>query len=122
MIAGYHHVQVAIPPGTEAEAAAERFYDGLLGFEPVAKPAELAGRGGLWFRSGGAELHLGVADPFVPATKAHPGFEVRDLRTMAARLEAAGVEVAWDPVRLDGRRSRCYVTDPFGNRLELVDG
>ncbi|MBV9700068.1 MAG: glyoxalase, partial [Candidatus Eremiobacteraeota bacterium] len=64
------HVALAIPP--EREDAAREFYAGVLGFEEVAKPPELAARGGAWFRSGDARLHLGVDREFRPAKKAHP--------------------------------------------------
>jgi catechol 2,3-dioxygenase-like lactoylglutathione lyase family enzyme len=118
-VAGFHHVQLAMPARGEEEA--ERFYAGLLGFERVPKPAALEARGGCWFRSGEAEVHLGVEDPFRPAAKAHPAFQVSDLDGLAARLEAAGVHVRWDDLLLDGVRRRCYASDPFGNRVELVE-
>ena len=43
-----HHVQVTCPPGGEDDA--RRFYGEGLGLTEVDKPAELAGRGGAWFR------------------------------------------------------------------------
>jgi catechol 2,3-dioxygenase-like lactoylglutathione lyase family enzyme len=52
------HVQIAIPAG--AEAACRQFYVEVLGMTELAKPAELAKRGGLWVRSGAVEIHLGV--------------------------------------------------------------
>ncbi len=39
----------------------------------------------------GLEVHLGVEEPFTPATKAHPAFLVRDLETLRERIEAAGI-------------------------------
>ena len=95
-----HHVQVACPPG--GEDAARRFYAEGLGLTEVAKPAELAGRGGVWFRSYDdagavvAELHVGVEEPFAPARKAHPAFllaDVAELEAAAARLTALGYDV-----------------------------
>jgi hypothetical protein len=59
-----------MPAGGQAEA--ERFYAGVLGLAPVMKPAQLAARGGCWFRSEQAELHLGVEPDFRPARKALP--------------------------------------------------
>lgn len=112
-----NHVQVAMPPGGEPEAIA--FYAGLLGLQHVAKPPELAGRGGCWFRGARLELHLGVEADFRPARKAHPAFAVRGLAALRARLEAAGAEVV-DDEQLAGYE-RCYVYDPFGNRLELME-
>jgi catechol 2,3-dioxygenase-like lactoylglutathione lyase family enzyme len=77
----------------------------------------------VWFRLGAHELHVGIADPFTPATKAHPGIAVADegaLRALAAGLEAAGHVVIWaDPAEIPGR-ARFHFADPFGNRLELL--
>ena len=117
MIAGVHHVQLSVPAG--AEPALRAFYGGLLGMAEVAKPPRLAARGGVWFRSGTAELHLGVEDGFRPARKAHPGLLVCGLAGLAERLAAAGHGVTWDDL-LPGYR-RCYVHDPCGNRLELLE-
>ncbi len=44
MITGLHHVQIAMPAGKEREARA--FYGDLLGMTEVAKPEEIARRGG----------------------------------------------------------------------------
>src|SRR5207248_2398686 len=61
-VTAFDHVQLAMPPGREAEA--ERFYCGLLGFERAPKPAKLAARGGCWFRCGAVQIHLGVETDF----------------------------------------------------------
>lgn len=114
-------MQVAAPPG--CEDAARAFYGGLLGLEEVEKPPPLAVRGGCWFRGGAAELHIGVERPFSPAAKAHPAFSVESgaaLDRLAAFLTAAGVEVRWaDDAEIPTHR-RFHVSDPWGNRLELV--
>ena len=102
-----HHVQIAIPPGSEDEC--RRFYVGVLGMAEVAKPPPMASTGGLWVRAGRLELHLGVEEGFRPARKAHPGIMVRDLDGLARRLEASGIAVAWDE-RFPGYR-RFYVDD-----------
>jgi catechol 2,3-dioxygenase-like lactoylglutathione lyase family enzyme len=52
------HVQVAIPKG--AENRAREFYEGLLGLPELAKPPELAKRGGCWFESETVKVHCGV--------------------------------------------------------------
>ena len=114
-VTGIDHVQVAAPPGCEAEARA--FYGVLLGLEEVPKPEALAARGGCWFRAGAQELHVGVEEPFAPARKAHPGLVVDDLDALAGTLRRAGIEVA-DDDSIPGA-ARCHVADPFGNRLEL---
>lgn len=113
---GIHHVQLAIRP--EGEDRARAFYVGVLGMTEIAKPPELAGRGGLWLRADSLEIHLGVEPGFVPSAKAHPGILASGLDALAARLEAAGHPVEWDPL-FPGFR-RCYTRDPFGNRLEFL--
>jgi catechol 2,3-dioxygenase-like lactoylglutathione lyase family enzyme len=115
------HVQVAAPAGCEDEA--RRFYGDLLGLEEIAKPPLLAARGGVWFRVGAQQLHLGVAEGFAPATKAHPAFRVSSigaLERLAAALEVVGAAVRWaDPEEIP-ESARFFVDDPWGNRLELV--
>ncbi|HEY3523304.1 MAG TPA: GNAT family N-acetyltransferase [Candidatus Limnocylindrales bacterium] len=115
-IRGIHHVQLAIPRGTEDEARG--FWASTLGFEEIDKPPVLAARGGCWFRSGHAEVHLGVEDPFRPSAKAHPGLTVGDIGPLMARLREAGVEVVEDDA-FPGY-DRFYCLDPFGNRLEFL--
>jgi catechol 2,3-dioxygenase-like lactoylglutathione lyase family enzyme len=116
-LVGVHHVQLAMPAG--CEDVAERFYAGSLGMEPIRKPPHLAARGGCWFRGDGLELHLGVEDGFQASAKAHPAFRVEGLASLRAALAADGAEVAED-TDLEGH-DRCYVRDPFGNRIELIE-
>jgi catechol 2,3-dioxygenase-like lactoylglutathione lyase family enzyme len=111
------HVQLAIPPG--GEAASRRFWVGVLGLGEAAKPPHLAGRGGCWFEGPTLRLHLGVDRDFRPARKAHPALRVRGLPALRARLAAAGFPPVEDEP-LDGF-DRCYVDDPFGNRIELME-
>jgi catechol 2,3-dioxygenase-like lactoylglutathione lyase family enzyme len=111
-----HHVQLAMPPG--GEDACRRFWGELLGMDEVAKPPALAVRGGCWFRSGGLEVHVGAEVDFVAARKAHPAIQVSDPAPLAARLQAAGVDVTWDD-NFPGYE-RFYASDPFGNRLEFL--
>jgi catechol 2,3-dioxygenase-like lactoylglutathione lyase family enzyme len=120
-IAGIDHVQLAAPAG--CEGAARAFFRDLLGLEEIEKPAALAARGGCWFRAGAQELHVGVADPFIPALKAHPALRVatlEQLQQLAAHLAEAGVGVAWaDDEEIPGV-SRFFAVDPWGNRLEFL--
>jgi GrpB-like predicted nucleotidyltransferase (UPF0157 family) len=118
-IVGLDHVQIAAPPGCEADA--RRFYGGVLRLRELPKPAPLAGRGGAWFALGdGRQLHVGVEEDFAPARKAHPALRVANeaLEAVAERLVEAGCEVRWDDALPDV--ARFYVDDPWGNRLELV--
>ena len=122
-----HHVQVCCPRGGEDKV--RRFYGEGLGLTEVDKPAELAGRGGAWFRAYddqgavAAELHVGVEEPFTPARKAHPAFVLPSTDALLAtvgRLEGLGYPVdrsEWDT--FPGHR-RVHVRDPHGNRVELL--
>jgi catechol 2,3-dioxygenase-like lactoylglutathione lyase family enzyme len=106
-----------MPAGREAEARA--FYEGLLGIPEVAKPPNLAKRGGAWFERGSLKIHLGVETEFRPARKAHPALLVADLPSLLAGLRSAGVPIV-DDEPLSGYL-RVYVSDPFGNRIELME-
>jgi catechol 2,3-dioxygenase-like lactoylglutathione lyase family enzyme len=65
------------------------------------------------------KIHLGVEQDFRPAMKAHPGLLVDGLYELVERCERAGYSVVNDEP-LDGY-FRVYVTDPFGNRIELME-
>jgi hypothetical protein len=111
------HVQLAIPAGGEDESRA--YWGGLLGLAEVSKPPVLAARGGCWFDGPGFQVHLGVETGFSPARKAHPGFEIRGVRSLAEHLAAHGYPVSWSD-EVPGQ-DRFHTADPFGNRLEFLE-
>jgi catechol 2,3-dioxygenase-like lactoylglutathione lyase family enzyme len=111
------HVQIAMPEGREDEA--RQFYGAVLGLPELAKPANLAKRGGVWFQAGPRQLHLGVEAAFRPALKAHPAFRVADLPALRENLVANGYAPKEDEP-LAGY-DRFYASDPFGNRLEFLE-
>lgn len=121
-----HHVQVACPPG--GEDVARRFYADGLGMTEVDKPADLAARGGCWFRAYdgegrstvAAELHVGVEDPFAPARKAHPAFVVDDLDEVAGRLRHLGFDVDESQRDTFPGHVRFHTFDGHGNRVEVL--
>ena len=115
-IVGIDHVQLAMPAGREDEA--RDFYSRLLQIPEKPKPAELAKRGGAWFENGAVRIHLGVEADFRPARKAHPALLVHDLGGLVERLRQAGVGVVDDAL---AGYYRVFVSDPFGNRLELME-
>ncbi|MCC7187314.1 MAG: VOC family protein [Anaerolineales bacterium] len=135
-ILSIHHVQLAMPAGEEDTARV--FYIHLLGFTEIAKPPELAKRGGLWLQTvsnvqtavelpsehelpaATVQLHLGVENDFRPARKAHPAFIVDDLDLLLEKIQAAGYEWDLSQPPLDGFK-RAHVFDPFGNRIELME-
>ncbi|MGE0546964.1 MAG: VOC family protein [Kofleriaceae bacterium] len=117
-IVGIDHIQLAIPPG--GEVAAREFYIAVMGFTEVEKPAAMYARGGgLWLAAGPVSLHLGIEDGMRPSAKMHPALRVTELDRWASRLLAAGRQ--WrEATDLPGVR-RGHTSDPFGNRIELVE-
>lgn len=111
------HVQLAAPMGSEGTA--RKFFGEILGFEEIEKPLVLKKRGGAWFKCGSCQIHIGIEEPFVPAQKAHPAFEMYNIEALKQHLAAAGVDYIEDD-NLPGA-NRIYVHDPFGNRIELLE-
>jgi catechol 2,3-dioxygenase-like lactoylglutathione lyase family enzyme len=115
VIVAIDHVQLAAPAGCEEDA--RRFFGEVCGLEELPKPEPLAARGGVWFRCGSQQLHIGVEQDFAPSRKAHPAFRLGSpdaLRLLAGRIG----DVRWDD-ELAGYE-RFYASDPFGNRLEFL--
>jgi len=117
-----HHVQVACPVG--GEDVARRFYVDGLGMTEVEKPSDLRGRGGLWVRDrGGAEVHVGVEEPFTPARKAHPALVldgVEELDGLAERLRDLGYDVDTSQRETFAGHLRFHTFDGHGNRVEVL--
>lgn len=111
------HIQLAAPIGSEDEARS--FFQGVLSLDEVEKPHELKKNGGVWFSNGHIHIHVGIEEPFIPAKKAHPAFEVSDIDALASHIIEKGVSIQEDH-RLPGAK-RFYVNDPFGNRLEFLE-
>ena len=110
------HIQLAMPQGQEEDA--RHFYGDILKLQELEKPDLLKSKGGVWFRLGAHQLHLGLEIPFSPAKKAHPAFRVENLDTLAKRLEQAGFSLTWDKAIPDIKRFHTH--DVFGNRLEFL--
>jgi catechol 2,3-dioxygenase-like lactoylglutathione lyase family enzyme len=113
------HAFLTMPEGGEPDA--RRFYGDVLGLEELERPEGLRGGGGVWFRVGDRELHLGTDEAHLAPKRPHPGFRVgsaEELDQLAALLATKGYDVAWDE-RIEGRK-RFYTRDPFGNRVELL--
>jgi catechol 2,3-dioxygenase-like lactoylglutathione lyase family enzyme len=111
------HVQLAMPRGEEQSA--RDFYTGVLGLVEIPKPADLVARGGVWFRCGELQVHLGVENPFHPAKKAHPAFVVDDLASFVNLLRGRGLPAPTHVEKIAGG-ARIFTEDPFGNRIELI--
>jgi hypothetical protein len=88
--------------------------------QEVVKPRGLRARGGCWFQCGRDQLHVGVERDFRAAQKAHPAFAVTNLDELRKTLLARGIPIIEDDNLPDTQRF--YVHDPWGNRLEFVEG
>lgn len=111
------HVQLAAPKGSEATA--KHFFGEILGFQEVEKPEILKKRGGVWFQFGNYQIHIGIEEPFEPAKKAHPAFQIENLEVLKSHLTNNNVSYIVD-TDLPGA-NRIYVHDPFGNRIEILE-
>ncbi|MDV7767342.1 VOC family protein [Peribacillus sp. CSMR9] len=111
------HIQLAAPK--DSEDTARKFFKNILGFEEVEKPEELKKRGGVWFEFGNYQIHIGIEEPFYPAKKAHPAFEIENIEELRKHLITNGIDVM-DDDKLPGAK-RFYISDPFGNRMELLE-
>ncbi|EFM11274.1 Glyoxalase/bleomycin resistance protein/dioxygenase [Paenibacillus curdlanolyticus YK9] len=116
---GLDHVQLAAPEGGEDQA--RHFFHTVLGWTEVPKPEPLQKRGGVWFQCGAHQVHIGIQQSFVPATKAHPAFHVQNLAQLRSHLLQHHIPIIDDEARADEGVIRFYVNDPFGNRLEFLE-
>ena len=66
-----------------------------------------------------SKSHLGVETDFRPARKAHPALLVSNLESLVSQLKAHDLKIVEDDP-LEGYL-RVYVSDPFGNRIELLE-
>jgi len=112
---GIDHVQLAMPEGQEEQARS--FYGEILGLKQVPKPAG-TNPGGVWFENDSVKLHLGVEKDFRPARKAHPALIVEGFNELLTILRQHGHTVT--PAGKLNDVERVHVSDPFGNRIELI--
>ena len=111
-----HHAQVFYPPGEEANARA--FYGEGLGLVELTRPSTLAAeRAGLWYEAGPGHVHLSADRDLGLHPRRHFALRVDDLDALRARLAARGARFE-EATPIRGWR-RCYVFDPFGNKIEL---
>ncbi len=119
LISGLDHVQIEAPPGHEADARA--FYGDFLGLPELEKPEALRPNGGVWFGlPGGQQLHTGTVPDFSPRRKGHLCLRCGDLNALTERADTFGITLLPD-VQL-APLLRVFLQDPFGNRLEVVEG
>ncbi len=83
----------------------------------ITKPEALQHCGGCRFQCGHQQVHIGVAQDFRPAKKAHPAF-ASDLDKLEEVLTSHHIGYERES-SISGVR-RIYANDPWGNRLEFI--
>ncbi len=72
----------------------------------------------------GGQIRFAKADKAQVPTRGrvldHIGFDVKDVRAAAARLETLGIKLD-EPIRKGSVNTVTYITDPWGTRIELVE-
>jgi catechol 2,3-dioxygenase-like lactoylglutathione lyase family enzyme len=112
------HIQLTIPKASEE--LAKKFYTGILGLAEIDKPEVLKSSGGVWYKAGQIELHLGIDENHTTAKrKAHPAFVVEGLNRIKIHLLQNGVDIK-EEIQIPGRK-RFSFYDPFGNRIEFME-
>ncbi len=117
MFKSIDHIQLAAPKGSEE--IAKSFFGDILGFQEIEKPEMLKNRGGVWFEFASYQVHIGIEEPFAPAKKAHPAFQVEHIEALKMHLLKNDVSFIVDE-DLPGA-NRIYLSDPFGNRIEILE-
>jgi catechol 2,3-dioxygenase-like lactoylglutathione lyase family enzyme len=116
---GLHHVSFPIRDLARARA----FYEGVLGLQPVPRPA--MGVDGAWYAAGGVEIHLivtppgvevGARPPKLTPIGPHTAFAIDDYAATLVALRARGVEV----LETNPRAGQMWLRDPDGNVFELI--
>lgn len=108
------HVAVETPRALVDACVA--FY-GLLGFEPVAPPGSL-GEIAAWVERDGQQVHLLFSDDPVVPREGHMAVVCPDYDGTLAALREAGVAI--DPRTEHWGSPRCFVSDPAGHRVEVM--
>ncbi|MBI5007333.1 MAG: VOC family protein [Nitrosomonadales bacterium] len=121
MISGIHHATFL-----SGDLARSRvFYEDTLGLRPDSKRPDL-GFAGIWYDiAPGQQIHLmqlpdpeaGLQRPAHGGRDRHVALAVRDLSSLQARLDAAGI--AYTQSR-SGRRA-IFCRDPDMNALEFIE-
>jgi glyoxylase I family protein len=116
-IKGIHHYSVIV---SDLERSAT-FYRDVLGLEeiPIPETFSPAGISARWFALGSAQLHLILGDEPAMLSRRHAALLIGDAARARAMLADKGVEMK-ETTPIPGT-DRFFVTDPDGNRIELIE-
>jgi catechol 2,3-dioxygenase-like lactoylglutathione lyase family enzyme len=100
------------------------FWSGILGLEPLPRPA--LGVDGAWLGVGSSAVHLivlsegrtdvGATPRTINPAAPHVALTVADYDDTVAQLRAAGLEL----VETNAARGQCWVQDPDGYIIEFI--
>ncbi len=113
------HVSVPMPMGGGDQA--RHFYSGALGLDELTTPTTLDADQIIWFKVGddGQELHVFTEEGSGPNSAGqHVCLQVDDLGATLQRLSDGSV-TSQETIPI-ANRPRCFILDPFGNRIELT--
>ena len=94
-----------------------RFYGDLLGLREIPKPRTFT-FSVLWFDLGGEQLHLLLSPEVDTISPRHFALRVADIDEARNHFRAHGVPIK-ETVLIPGA-DRFFVTDPDGNRIEII--
>jgi catechol 2,3-dioxygenase-like lactoylglutathione lyase family enzyme len=109
---GLDHVALNVP---DVPAAVE-FYTKVLGLVQNFERPDF-GFPGAWLDVGGQQVHL-IELPAPPNMGQHFALLYDDITAVVNELRAHGLEVT-DPVPSGSHRRQAFVSDPWGNGIEL---
>jgi catechol 2,3-dioxygenase-like lactoylglutathione lyase family enzyme len=115
-IGRFDHVAIEVK---NLDSAIE-FYHNILGLKALAMPDGLREKGIYWLDLGSAiALHLIEKADSLPGTKAHMAIVVSDVSAWQTYLDSLGIESRPSQVNIY-QAERIFISDPSGNRIELV--
>jgi catechol 2,3-dioxygenase-like lactoylglutathione lyase family enzyme len=110
-----HHVALEVREGDTDACVA---FWALLGFVEVRPPGTLRARS-RWVQRDGTQIHLLFDDDPVAVPEGHVAVVAPDYAAALDRLRAAGFDP--DPRTEHWGSPRCFVRDPAGHRVEVME-
>jgi len=112
-----HHGSLAVQDLERAAA----FYRDVLGLLEIVIPSTFpaAGLNVRWFQIGDQQIHLVPESVNHPPSQRHLALQVDDAQAARTRLRTQGIDV--DEAVLIPGADRFFITDPDGNRIEIIE-